>query len=197
MSTFPSGESTINATINPTFIFLVWYHSAQSSGSSFLVVKWEIMATFVLAFLIGVVAGLRSMTAPAAASWAARLGWLHLENTWLAFLAFAATPYIWSALAIGELIADKLPKIPSRKTPGPFAARIVVGALCGAALGATSQALMGGLLAGALGGVAGTLGGYEFRARLVRAIGGKDLPIALLEDTIAIGGAILIVTRFS
>ena len=137
------------------------------------------------------------MTAPAAASWAARLGWLHLDNTWLAFLGFAATPYILSALAIGELIADKLPKTPSRKTPVPFVARIVMGALCGAALGASDQALTGGLLAGAVGAVAGTLGGYEFRARLVRATGGKDLPIALLEDAIAIGGAAVIVFRFS
>ena len=155
------------------------------------------MSTYVLAFLIGVVAGLRSMTPPAAVSWAARLGWLHLENTWLAFLGFAVTPYILSALAIGELINDKLPKTPSRKAPVPFAARVVSGALCGAALGAPSQALIGGSLAGALGGVAGTLGGYEFRARLVRAIGGKDLPIALLEDAIAICGAVLIVSRFS
>jgi uncharacterized membrane protein len=155
------------------------------------------MSTYLLAFLLGAVAGLRSMTAPAAASWAARLGWLHLENTWLAFLGFAATPYILSALAIGELIADKLPKTPSRKTPVPFVARIVMGALCGAALGASDQALTGGLLAGAVGAAAGTLGGYEFRARLVRATGGKDLPIALLEDAIAIGGAAAIVFRFS
>src|SRR5438105_8999364 len=105
------------------------------------------------------------MTAPAAVSWAARLGWLHVENTGLAFLGFAATPYILSVLAIGELIADKLPKTPSRKTPVPFAARIAMGALCGAALGAPSQMLIGGLLAGVLGGVAGTLGGYEFRSR--------------------------------
>ena len=146
------------------------------------------MSTYVGAFLIGVVAGLRSMSAPAAVSWAARLGWLHLGNTWLAFLGFAATPYILSVLAIGELIADKLPKTPSRKAPGPFIGRVMSGALCGAALG--------GLLAGVLGAVAGTLGGYEFRARLVRAIGGKDLPIALLEDAIAIGGAVWIVFRF-
>ena len=155
------------------------------------------MSTFILAFLIGVVAGLRSMTAPAAVSWAARLGWLHLENTWLAFLGFAATPYIISVLAIGELIADKLPKTPSRKAPAPFIGRIVIGALCGAAVGASVQVLIGGLLAGALGAVAGTLGGYEFRSRLVRAIGGNDLPIALLEDAIAIGGALFIVSRLS
>jgi uncharacterized membrane protein len=150
-----------------------------------------------LAFLIGVVAGLRSMTAPAVVSWAAHLGWLHLENTGLAFLGSQYTAYILSVLAIGELIADKLPKTPSRKTPGPFIGRIVTGALSGAALGAPSQALVGGLLAGAVGAVAGTLGGYEFRARLVKAIGGNDLPIALLEDVIAIGSALLIVCRLS
>jgi len=155
------------------------------------------MFIYLLAFLIGVIAGLRAMTAPAAVSWAARLGWLHLENTWLAFLGYAATPYILSVLAVGELINDKLPKTPSRKAPPGFIARIVTGALCGAALAAGDGGLIAGLLAGVLGAIAGTLGGYEFRARLVRAIGGKDLPIALLEDAIAVGGAALIVSRIS
>jgi uncharacterized membrane protein len=149
---------------------------------------------YVSVFLIGVVAGLRSMTAPAAVSWAARLGWLHLENTWLAFLGYAATPYIVSVLAIGELIADKLPKTPSRKAPPGFIGRILTGAICGAALGAGSDALIGGAIVGVLGAVAGTLGGYEFRARLAKAVG-KDLPIALLEDVIAIGGAFFLVSR--
>lgn len=152
------------------------------------------MYPLVLAFLIGVIAGLRSMTAPAAVSWAARLGWLHLENTPLAFLGFAYTPYILSLLALGELVNDKLPKTPSRKAPAPFIARIVTGAFSGSAIGAASGELVGGLIAGAIGGVVGTLGGYEFRARLVKAIGGKDLPIALLEDIIAVGGAFWIVS---
>jgi uncharacterized membrane protein len=154
----------------------------------------EIMSVFALAFLMGVIAGLRSFAAPAAVSWAARLGWLQVESTWLAFLGFQFTPYIITVLAIGELIADKLPKTPSRKAPGPFGFRIVSGALCGAALGAGS---LGGAIAGALGAVAGTLGGYEFRMRLVKATGGRDFPIALLEDLIAVGGAVLIVSRFS
>lgn len=155
------------------------------------------MSTYVPAFLIGVIAGLRSITAPAAVSWAARLGWLHLENTGLAFLGYAATPYIVSVLAVGELINDKLPKTPSRKAPVPFIGRIVMGALCGAALAATDEGLIAGLALGVLGAMAGTLGGHEFRARLVKAIGGKDLPIALLEDAIAAGGAVLIVSRVS
>jgi uncharacterized membrane protein len=155
------------------------------------------MPIYALVFLIGVIAGLRALTPLAAVSWAARWGWLHPENTWLAFLGFAATPYIVSVLAIGELINDKLPRTPSRKAPPGFIARIVTGSLCGATIGAASQSLIGGLVAGAIGAVAGTLGGYEFRSRLVKAIGGKDLPIALLEDAIAVGGAFLIVSRFA
>jgi uncharacterized membrane protein len=72
----------------------------------------------------------------------------------------------------------------------PFLARIVTGALSGAAVGTAAEALTGGLIAGIVGAVLGTLGGYEFRARLVKAIGGKDLPIALVEDAIAVGLAI-------
>lgn len=155
------------------------------------------MSTYLLAFLIGVVTGLRSMTAPAAVSWAAQVGWLHLENTWLAFMGYAATPYVLSVAAIGELIADKLPSTPSRKAAMGFGARIFSGALCGAALGASNQVLIGGLVAGMLGAVAGTLSGYEYRVGLARAIGGNDLPIALLEDAIAICGAVFIVSRLS
>jgi uncharacterized membrane protein len=153
------------------------------------------MTPLILAFLIGVIAGLRAMTAPAAVSWAARLGWLHLENTWLAFLGFAATSYVFSALAIGELVTDQLPSTPSRRVPMQFGTRIFAGALCGAALGTPSDSLVAGLIAGVLGAIAGTLGGYEFRSRLAKAVG-KDLPIALLEDAIAIGGAFVVVSHF-
>ena len=138
------------------------------------------MSYYVLAFLIGVVAGLRALTPVAAVSWAARLGRLHLENTWPAFLGYAATPYIISLLAIFELVNDKLPKTPSRKTPPQFIARIITGALSGAALGAAGQALIGGLLLGAVGAVAGTLAGSELRARLAKAFG----PVAA-ESTVA------------
>lgn len=152
------------------------------------------MLPYVLPFLIGAVAGLRSLTAPAAVSWAARLGWLPLGDTPLAFLGFAATPYILTVLAVGELVNDKLPRTPSRKAPAPFFARVVTGALSGAALGAVSHALLGGLVAGAVGAVAGTLAGFELRSRLVRAFGGNDLPVALLEDAVAIGSALWIVS---
>jgi uncharacterized membrane protein len=77
-----------------------------------------------------------------------------------------------------------------------FGARIVSGGLCGTALGASGGTGIAGLVADVIGAIAGTLGGSEFRTRLV-ATGGRDLPIALLEDAIAIGGGMLIVMSFS
>jgi uncharacterized membrane protein len=149
-----------------------------------------------LAFGIGIIAGLRSMTAPAVVSWAARLGWLHLESTPLAFLGHAVTPYIVSFLALGELVADKLPKTPSRKTAVPFGARIVAGALSGAAVAAGGgQSAVAGAVAGALGAAAGTLGGYQLRTGLVRALKVPDFVVALLEDAVAVGGGLLLVSR--
>ena len=135
--------------------------------------------------------------APAAVvSWAAHLGWLHLEGTWLAFLGAAVTPYILSIVALGELITDKLPSTPSRKIPMQFGARIAIGALCGAALAAPNGTWIAGLGAGIVGAIVGTLAGAELRGRLSRAVG-NDLPIALLEDAVAIGGALLVVSRFA
>lgn len=155
------------------------------------------MSVLLLALLIGIVSGLRAMTAPAAVSWAAHLGWIDLGGSWLAFLGFAYTPYIFTLLALAELVSDQLPSTPSRKVPVQFATRVLSGALCGAALGVPHGAWIGGLVAGAIGAVIGTLGGAEFRARLVAATGGRDLPIALLEDAIAIGGAIVIVAALA
>jgi uncharacterized membrane protein len=105
-------------------------------------------------------------------------------------------PYIITVLAIGELISDQLPKTPSRKVPIQFGARLVSGGLCGAAIGATGGALIAGLVAGVIGAMIGTLGGYEVRAWLAKLMG-KDLPAALIEDLIAVGGGVLIVVSFS
>jgi uncharacterized membrane protein len=151
------------------------------------------MPVLMSAFLIGVIAGLRALTAPMVVSWAAWLGWLPVEGTPLSFLAHPATRYIFTLLALGELVNDKLPKTPSRKVPPQFIARVLMGAFAAAGIAASRMPLIAGILAGAFGAVVGTLGGAEFRGRLVKAIGGKDLPIALLEDAIAIIGGFLIV----
>jgi hypothetical protein len=65
------------------------------------------MIIYLLALCIGVVAGMRAMTAPTAISWAAHLGWLPLETTWLAPLGYAWTPWIFTLLAVVELVTDQ------------------------------------------------------------------------------------------
>jgi len=145
-----------------------------------------------LPLAIGVIAGLRSLTAPAAVSWAARWQWLNLSHTSLSFLGHALTPWIFTVLALGELVTDKLPSTPSRTIPLSFGARIVTGGLSGGAIGASVNALGLGLGFGVIGAILGTLGGRAFRARMAAAFR-SDPPAALLEDAITIGGAILIV----
>ncbi len=148
------------------------------------------MIVYLLALLIGIFAGLRALTAPAAVSWAAHLGWLDLGGTWLAFLGHAWTPWILTLLALGELVTDQLPSTPSRTVPVQFGTRIVTGALSGAAIGVAGGSVLGGLIAGILGSVIGTLGGRAVRAQLAAAFG-QDRPAAFIEDAVAIGGALL------
>ena len=112
------------------------------------------------------------------------MGRLDLGDTWLAFLGYTWTPWLFALLAIAELVADQLPSTPSRTVPMQFGARIVAGALSGAAIGAANGSMAGGLLAGVAGAVVGTLGGRAFRARLARAFG-RDRPAAFIEDAVA------------
>jgi uncharacterized membrane protein len=144
-----------------------------------------------LAVSIGIIAGLRAMTAPAAVSWAARLGSLNLAPTSLAFLGYAFTPWIFTALALGELVTDQLPTTPSRTVPVQFGTRILSGGLSGGAIGAAHGRLVAGVVGGVIGAVIGTLGGRALRARLAASFG-RDRPAALIEDAVAIGGAFLI-----
>ena len=147
---------------------------------------------YALALLAGVVAGSRALTAPAAVSWAAGLGRLDLDGSWLAFMGYAWTPWIFTALALVELITDQLPSTPSRKVPMQFGARIVSGALCGATLGVSGGSWIAGLIAGVIGAVIGAYGGAEIRLRMAKAFG-RDAPAAFIEDAGAIVLGLIVV----
>jgi len=149
------------------------------------------VTAYILALLIGCIAGMRTFTAPALVSWVARLGGLNLSDTWLAFLGYAWTPWILTPLAIGELIVDQLPTTPSRTAPLGFGGRIVAGAVSGAAVGTAGGTMVGGMIAGIVGAVIGTLGGHAFRAQLAASFR-RDRPAAFIEDAIALGGAVAI-----
>ncbi len=152
--------------------------------------------TLLFAFLIGFFAGLRSLTAPAATAWAAHLGWLKLPGP-LALMGSIPSVAIFTLLAAVELVADKLPKTPSRTAPPGLIARIIMGGLTAAcvAAGGGEGALAGAIL-GIIGGVVGCFGGFQARTRVVRALRVPDIYVALLEDLVAIAGSLWVVSRF-
>jgi uncharacterized membrane protein len=75
--------------------------------------------------------------------------------------------------------------------------RIVTGGATGAcvSVGGGKTALVGAAL-GVAGGIVGCFGGYHARAWLVKSLRQPDFNIALIEDLIAIGGSLFIVSRF-
>lgn len=145
-----------------------------------------------LALLIGVVAGLRTFTAPAVLAWAAFLQWINLSGTWASWVGHWATVAVLTILAVIELVSDQMESMPSRKTALPFLARLASGAFAGAVLGTAWGYPWSSLGAGMIGAVIGTIGGCEARTRLVAANGGRDRPVALGEDLLAVAGGVAI-----
>src|ERR1700746_1121350 len=90
-------------------------------------------------FSIGIIVGLRSLTAPALVSWAAHLGWLDLSGSWRSFLGSRTAIIILSSLALAELVADKLPKTPKRTNLGPLVFRAITGAFSSLAISASAH----------------------------------------------------------
>jgi len=150
-----------------------------------------------LALGIGVVAGLRSLTAPAVVAWGAHIGWINLNDSPFAFMGTAWAVGLLSVLALVEFVADLLPSTPARTAAVGLSARIVTGALTGACLAAVGGATVWlGALAGAIGGIAGAFGGYHARVGLVQGLRAPDFAIAIPEDLLAIGLGLLLVSRF-
>jgi uncharacterized membrane protein len=152
------------------------------------------MTVLLVSFLLGCVDGLRSLTAPAVVCWAAYFGWLHFGGTRLAFVGHPATRIVVTLLALGELVADKLPNTPARTAPVGLIARIVLGGACGAALAVSTGAnvaLVAGI--GCAGAIVGAFGGYHIRHALVTRMHLADMGVALAEDAIAIGTALVLV----
>ena len=143
----------------------------------------------VFVFLIGVIAGLRSFTAPATVAWGLRLGWFTVGSSRLAFMGSIAGVVIISLLAFGELVADKLPSTPNRTSPVGLIGRFILGGFAGVILAcAGGQRPILGAVLGGVGGIAGAFAGYQVRTRLVKVLKCPDFVIAILEDAVAIGG---------
>jgi uncharacterized membrane protein len=147
-----------------------------------------------MVLVLGVVTGMRSMTAIAAVCWAAWLGLLP-EHGWAVWCAYLVAAIVFTICALGEYVVDTLPKTPRRTELGPALVRVVIGALVGALVArAIDEPVAGGIIFGAVGAVIGTWGGFFVRMTVARILG-RDLPAALLETVSAIGLAALAIVR--
>jgi len=149
-----------------------------------------------LAFGIGVIAGLRALTAPAVVAWAGHLHWINLQGTHLAFMGSIVAVAIFTLGAIGEIVNDKLPKTPPRTAAPSLIIRCVMGAFAAATLSAgIGGSLAIGALLGIVGALVGTFGGYYLRTGIVKALHSPDFVIALLEDAVAVCGGLFLASR--
>lgn len=152
----------------------------------------EVMTWLVAIPLLGLVTGMRTFTPMAVLCWFAYTGHLSVDGTWASWTAKLTTAIVFTILALGEYIGDKLPKTPNRTSPGPLIARLVFGGLVGAIVAAAlNGAGVEGVILGVVGVAVGAFGGFLIRRELVQRIGCKDWPIALVEDASAIACAVL------
>ncbi|SCZ68412.1 hypothetical protein [Thiohalomonas denitrificans] len=126
---------------------------------------------------IGAVAGMRTMTAPAAVAWRDRGS------------AAARSPCVTSVLAglaMLELLADKIPTAPDRVETGALAARAASGAWSAAQFAKRGGGPLPGYAAvGAGAAVASAWGFYRLR-RAAGRLGIPDLWLGLAEDLLAL-----------
>lgn len=141
--------------------------------------------------LLGLMTGLRTMTPMAVLCWFAYFGsdggHLPLEGTWAFWAGKLVTAIVFTVLAAGEYVGDKLPQTPNRTAPGPLIARLCFGGLVGgiAATGVKGSTIEGVLL-GIAGALVGSFLGYHLRKHLVEWSGRPDWNIAVLEDAFAV-----------
>ncbi|MFD2935830.1 DUF4126 family protein [Spirosoma flavum] len=153
--------------------------------------------TYLNAFQIGIVAGMRAMSAPAFVSH--KLSHMTpgpLSDSPLHFLTSTKTATTLAVLAGGELVGDKLPSSPDRTKFPQMLGRIVSGALSGAALTeADDEPVASGAVLGALGAVVGTFAFFHLRHWLTHEKGLPDPLVAVAEDALTMGAGWLTVNE--
>lgn len=149
------------------------------------------------ALAIGLLSGLRAFTPIALVSWLAVWGWLPLVGSPFWFVGTTPCAVVLSIFALGELITDKLPRIPARTQPAPLAGRIMAGVISAVAIcRAGGQPWFLGALCGAVGSIAGAFGGYHLRRFVTQRLRLRDFIFAVAEDLVAIVGTLLLLKYF-
>jgi len=140
--------------------------------------------------LVGVVTGMRSMTALAVLCWFAWLGMLP-ETGWAAWSATAVAAIVFGVCALGEYASDLSPRAPSRTSAFPLTVRLLFGAMAGVLCAhALNQPVAGGVVFGVCGVLIGAFGGVRLRVWLAKKVG-RDWPVGVAESAVALGLSVL------
>lgn len=143
--------------------------------------------------VLGTVSGMRSMAAPAIVSRLAHTGMLPLQDSQIKFLGHRNSVKTMAVMAVGEMIADKLPFIPKRTSIFPLLTRAASGALSGTAFArAKKRSTIVGALIGSLAAVGASYGAYKLRKSIGEKTSVPDSIIAVAEDALVAGCGFLV-----
>lgn len=149
--------------------------------------------TYAKAMVLGIITGMRSMSAFALVSHKLmdEQSPLTVRHKPFKLLASPIAANVLKVLAAAEMIADKTSVIPNRISPSPLTTRAVAGAVCGALICASEgkRADLGGVVGG-LSAIASAYGCYHLRGRICDSTGLPDILVALAEDAIVITGGL-------
>ena len=150
---------------------------------------------FTAAVTLGAVSGMRSMMAPAVISWAARRNGLDLESTPFSAFKGPGIGRTAAALALGELVADKMPFIPNRTNDMALLTRAVSGGAAGAALfKARRHSMIVGGLVGAAAAVGAAYATFYLRKKAAQYFDVSDRAVALVEDGLALTAGLIAIS---
>lgn len=141
---------------------------------------------------LGMIAGMRSMSAPALTShFLNKVPAANLAGSSLRFMQKSSVATGLKVLAVTEIIADKLPGTPDRIAPPVLATRALAGALVGLTCNqANGESKWIGALLGAVGAVAASYGFFYLRKNLSQSTNIPDQVWAVLEDALVLAGGI-------
>jgi uncharacterized membrane protein len=137
--------------------------------------------------LMGLVAGMRSMTPIAVISWAARRNLPSSQTPPLSILSSPAVSKVTLALAAAELLGDKMRSAPDRIIVPGILARVATGAIAGAAVAPRQDRPLGAVLGATVAVGAAYL---TFRLRKYAIRNGGQTSTGLIEDAVALSAAL-------
>ncbi len=145
-------------------------------------------STYALAVGMGIIAGLRSMSAPALLSHHLVRRPHRARGMASRLLSSRASSGVFTLLAAGEMAADKVPGMPARTDPPALAGRALMCALTGAAVAEWhgGRSVAPAALVGAAAAVAASFLALELRTAAGRSFGVPDPVVAVIEDGIVL-----------